>query len=280
MDIKFLYFSVVKVCRNWHTTICGLQSEFLVGYFRNTLKKDPYQTLSLYELKLFTLPLIKHELEERDLSVKGKKEILIKRLHGSIKVDELPQNITNRDSVRNRNRLLVFQMKKMFRNELFCQNCHRDFTQRYKERRDWRCWGIGNYVRRLTNIHCGIRVCTDCQRLEQYQNIRKDAVHSKYGLSMKDIARCGVQWRADLTHPGNKAHYINVYVATEIAKMKYGPNFKKSYRNVPDIDFEVDRIRFEQDEILYNATLRRRGFECLKERYRYRDRCPQHYSTV
>ena len=48
--------------------------------------------------------------------------------------------------------------------------------------------------------------------------------------------------------------------------MKHGDAFQQSYFfDVSDIDFEVDRSSFEQDEIVYNATLCRADIESLEE---------------
>ena len=265
VNIKFLYFSASKVCRNWHNTICGKESDFVFGYFRKTLSMDPTQPLSLSQLQSFTLQYIKQELKERNLSVKAKKAILVQRLYESIQTDGLPRNIQNRESVQNRKRLIVFRMQQLFRNELFCQNCHRNWTSNWESKRARFC--KMSFVRKLTEIHFGIRACINCRGLKQYQDIGEDEARKYYGLNREDVVRCGVQWRvgAGLSNTAIQeqfGEYINGHVALEIAKMKYGAAFQRrtirdSFKRVPNKEFSVDLGRFECDEILFNSTLKR-----------------------
>ena len=275
VNIKFLYFSASRVCRNWHATICGEDSDFVMGYFRKSLSLDPARPLSLCQLQSFKVPQIKKELRERRLSIKGKKHLLVQRLHESITTDGLPVNIKNVQSVLNRKRLIMFQIKELFVDELFCQNCHRNWNDQRTARKSKghkKASSKKEFVRKLTAIHFGLRVCVKCQNLKEYQDVDLKAL-KYYGLNRTDIEQCGVRWREGYGQPVTaivpmNGEYINAHVATEIAKMKYGRDFKRKTfkelsldggraQNVGFLERQVDRSRFDHDEILYTATLER-----------------------
>ena len=284
VNIKFLYLNASRVCKYWHSTICGKHSDFVFGFFRKTIHQNPNEPLTLLQLKSYNVPIIKQELKARNLDIKGKKNELIKRLYKSIKKDGLKQNINNQHSIINRKRLILFQIKQLLnKNDLFCQNCHQDYNEYFKENK--KSLSKKDIMRKLTEIHMSLKICRSCQNLLEYQDINMEHAMKYYGLNKKDFIKCNIKLKhgkGQMINVITTFHddYTNAYVCDKISKMKYGKSFKRrtidqqkklsvkangllqkgkneQYIKIyaPYKDFDVDANRFELDELLYNATL-------------------------
>jgi len=282
INVKFLYMNVCRVCKYWHSTVTD--SDFIFGYFRKTVHENPAQPLTLQHLKSYKVAYIKQELKARKLKVNGKKSELVDRLHQSIRVDAQKRNIKNQQSISNRKRLILFVMKKLISDELFCQNCHKNWTAYFNAHKQ-STLTKKSMMKRLGDIHMGLRICQKCQNLLEYQDVNTEHALRYYGLSSSDFERCGVllkHGRGQMVHviESFSDDYSNAYVCEQIAKMKYSKHFKRrtieqekelaekargllqrgerqKYIQIyaPTIDFQVDRQRFEFDELLYNASL-------------------------
>eukprot|EP01084_Bolivina_argentea_P036813 68071_1 len=285
INVKFLYFNASKVCKYWYLSICCSHSDFIFGYFRKTMHLNPLEPLTFIQLKSYNVPYIKQELKLRNLSLKGKKNELTKRLYDSIKNDSLEQNMNNKQSICNRKRLILFQIKQLHKNDLFCQNCHNNWSEYFKLNK--KTLSKKDIMKQLTDIHMKLNICRKCQNLKEFQDINIENAIKYYGLNENDFIKCDIILRhgkGQMVTVTSTFYdkYTNEYICQQIAKMKYSKHFQRrtvdQQKNLadkargllqkglndkyiqiyaPNIDYNVDKTRFEYDEILYNATLLR-----------------------
>merc|ERR1712129_44052 len=143
---------------------------------------------------------------------------------------------------------------------LFCHNCHTSVQKSQQ-----------SMMRMVQHIPLPMRVCIKCQNLLEYQYVNRKHAIKYYGLNPADFTKCNVRFIHGRGQMVNQTEpvlddYTNAHVCLQIAKIKYGQAFERrtiqQIREIrtlnslaPNTDFSPDVHRFEQDEILYNATI-------------------------
>eukprot|EP01083_Nonionella_stella_P011815 33511_1 len=283
INIKHLYSNASRVCKYWHSTVCGTHSSFIFGYYRKSMHQNPCKSLTLKELQTFNVRYIKQELKARNMRLNGRKSELIKRVHAAIRKDGLLANINNEQSIKNRKRLILFAMQQFFDNNLFCDNCHTNWSTYWQTNK--KSLSKKDIVKRLPSIHHGLKICIRCANQKEYTDVNGEHALKYYGLNQNDFIKCGIVFKHGKGQMVNMIaafndHYTNAYVALQIAKMKYGNEFERrtiqqekelamkargllqkgmrqEYIQIyaPNVEYTVDDNRFQFDELLYNARL-------------------------